>query len=111
MSRRDDRVLLQDMLEAAREAVSASQQRKFADLSRDRVWMLGLTKCVEIVGEAAAQVSPGYQQRYPEVPWAEMIAMRNRLVHAYFDISPKLLWSTVTEDLPRLIRAVEAILS
>jgi uncharacterized protein with HEPN domain len=48
--------------------------------------------------------------RHPELPWAAIVAMRNRLIHAYFDIDRDVVWDTVTADLPPLLAAIEAIL-
>jgi uncharacterized protein with HEPN domain len=64
---------------------------------------LALVKAVEIVGEAVSRVSPEYQANNPQIPWSAMIGMRNRLVHAYFDINLRILWQTTQEDLPLLI--------
>ena len=69
-----------------------------------------MLKCVEIVGEAAARVGEDTRLRYPELPWADMVGMRNRLVHNYFDVDLSLLWTTVNSDLPDLIRILESIL-
>ncbi len=98
------------MLAAAREAWAFARGRAEADLSQDRQLTLALLKCVEIVGEAAARVGKDTRLRYPELPWADMVGMRNRLVHAYFDVDLALLWTTVTFDLPELIRLLEQLL-
>jgi len=66
-----------------------------------RLW--GWIKCLEIVGEAAVRVSGDLQQRCPEIPWSHIIGMRNRLVHAYFDVDYEQVWKALTEDLPPLI--------
>lgn len=58
---------------------------------------------MEIVGEAAKQVSDATRARYPDVPWSAAARMRDRLVHHYFDMNLDVLWSTVTEDLPSLL--------
>ena len=111
MSRRDDVVLLRDMLNTARTAVGAIQGRRQSDLSSDVVWALGLAKCLEIIGEAAARLSEPTRGRYPEIPWQPIIGMRNRLVHAYFDIDPEQVWKALTEDLPPLIEQLECVLT
>jgi len=98
------------MLDAAREAAAFSSQGKRSDLDEDHVRALGLVKCLEIVGEAASKIDPGVRSLYPEVPWQQIIAMRNRLVHAYFDVDPDQVWSALTEDLPPLIAELEKIL-
>jgi uncharacterized protein with HEPN domain len=64
---------------------------------------LALTKLVEIVGEAAKQVTPAGRAELPDVPWSAAARMRDRLVHHYFDIDLDVLWQTVTEDLPALL--------
>ena len=64
---------------------------------------LALTKLVEIVGEAAKQVSPEARAEMTEVPWSAAARTRDRLVHHYFDIDLDVLWQTVTEDLPALL--------
>jgi uncharacterized protein with HEPN domain len=98
------------MLDAAREAVSFTQSRTRSDLNSDRMLTLSLVKCIEIIGEAAARVTKGSQRRYPEIPWTNIIAMRNRLIHAYFDIDLDRVWDTVTDDLPPLIASLQDIL-
>ncbi|MGD0093184.1 MAG: DUF86 domain-containing protein [Planctomycetota bacterium] len=111
MSRRDDALRLQDMLAAARDARAFTAGKAENDLQRDKQLTLALLKCVEIIGEAAACVGEDTRAKFSDLPWGEMIGMRNRLVHAYFDIDLSLLWATVTNDLPLLIRDPERIVS
>ena len=103
MSRRDDTLRLQDMLATARDARTFAAGKTETDLSHDKQLTLALLKCVEIIGEAAARVGEDTRARYPALPWDDMIGMRNRLVHIYFDIDLALLWTTVTDDLLILI--------
>ena len=77
--------------------------RSREDLGDDEMLRLALTKLVEIVGEAAKQVTAETQALLPEVPWSAAARTRDRLVHHYFDIDLDVLWTTVTEDLPRLL--------
>jgi len=98
------------MLAAAREARAFAHGRAELDLPPDRKLTLALLKCVEIVGEAAARVGEDTRVMYPELPWADMVGMRNRLVHNYFDVDLSLLWTTVSTDLPGLIRILEGVL-
>jgi len=71
--------------------------------------VLALLKSIEIIGEAAVRVGNDTRAKYPALPWDDMIGMRNRLVHAYFDIDLSLLWTTVSDDLPVLIQELEKI--
>jgi uncharacterized protein with HEPN domain len=68
---------------------------------------LALTRLVAIVGEAANRVPATTREVKPEIPWSQIIGMRNRLVHGYDVIDLDLLWDTVTSDLPPLITALQ----
>jgi uncharacterized protein with HEPN domain len=105
--RKEDEVRLRHMLDAAREAVGFVGERTRADLDRNRMLVLSLVKDIEIVGEAAYQVAQDTRDLLSDIPWADVIGMRHRLVHAYFDINLDILWQTVHSDLPDLIAALE----
>lgn len=109
MSKHDDRVSLKDMLSHAREAVKLLGNASREELGRNRVTQLALTRLVEIMGEAANRVSQATRQKTPEIPWPQIIGMRNRLIHGYDVIDFDLLWDTVTNDLPTLIAALQKI--
>ena len=109
--RRDDRLRLQHMLDAGREAVRFARGKTRGDLDRDRVLVLALVKLIEIVGEAASRVTAERQQAHPDIPWRDIVAMRNRLIHGYFDIDLDRVWDTVTDDLPPLLDQLEAALA
>ena len=102
-----DEIRLRHMLEAAREAISFARDRTRRDLETDRQLLLSLVKDIEIVGEAASQITASTCKKLVCIPWASMIAMRNRLVHAYFSINLDIVWKTVQEDLPGLIDHLE----
>ncbi len=84
---RNDEIRMYHMLDAAEEAIGFSKGRVFEELFTDRQLVLSLTKDIEIIGEAAYQVSEETRKEYPDVPWEDIIGMRHRLVHAYFDIN------------------------
>ena len=68
---------------------------------------------IEIIGEAVRQLdrmAPGFTEQHPEVPWAQMRGMRNVVVHQYFDVDLKVLWTTATDDLPKLKRQIDQLL-
>jgi uncharacterized protein with HEPN domain len=108
--RKDDVIRLQHMLDAAREAIAFAHNRSRVDLNSDRQLAWALAKAIEIIGEAACQVSPTAQAELPDIPWADIIGMRHRLVHAYFDINLNILWRTVQNDLPPLIAELKRAL-
>ena len=102
MSQHDDGVRLRHMLDAARQAVGFARGRTRADLDRDLQLSLALTRLVEIVGEAAKNVSTERRALLPKVPWRAIAGTRDRLVHAYFDVDHDQLWQIVSTDLPAL---------
>lgn len=99
----DDLVRLAHLRDAAEKAIGYSSGKTRATLDSDELLRLALTKLVEIVGEAAKQVTAETRSAYPTVPWTAAARMRDRLVHHYFDIDLDVLWATVTEDLPALL--------
>ncbi|MFW6107766.1 MAG: DUF86 domain-containing protein [bacterium] len=98
------------MAEVARHAVAEVARMQLDDLASDHVRALGLVKCLEVIGEAAARLNVDFRSSHPQIPWDQIVGMRNRLVHAYFDIDYEQVWSTLTEDLPPLIRDIGKIL-
>ncbi len=64
--------------------------------------VLSLVKDIEIIGEAATRISEDCRRESPEIPWRNIVTMRNRLIHGYFDINLDIVWKTVTEELPPL---------
>ena len=110
MSRRDDQVTLRHILEHAREAIEMANSRSRADLDSDRMLELSLTRLVEIVGEAATRTTEEIREAHAAIPWREIVAMRNRLIHGYDSIDKDILWEVVTSDLPPLAAGIEQIL-
>jgi len=96
MSKHDEQICLRDMLDHAGEAVELLQ--------------LALTRLLEIIGEAAKRVSTNTKQINADIPWSQIIGMRNRLIHGYDIIDYDLLWDTVNFDLPPLILSLQKIL-
>jgi uncharacterized protein with HEPN domain len=102
-----DRIRLMHMLEAANEALLFVEQASRASLENDRKLVLALVKDVEIIGEAASKVGIETKALASEIPWDEIIVMRHRLVHDYFDVDLDIVWSTVQRDLPDLVKQLE----
>jgi uncharacterized protein with HEPN domain len=111
MLRKEDADRLYHMVEAAREALDYAQGHVRQDLETDRPLMHSLVRCLEIIGEAANKITPELREARPEIPWGNMIATRNRVVHAYFAVNLSIIWRTVTEELPLLIAQIEPLLS
>lgn len=110
MTRHDPLIRIRHMLDHAQEAVELLGSKTLEQLQADRLLQLGLTRLIEIIGEAASQVPKAYQNQHSHVPWHETRRMRNQLIHGYDVIRYDLVWATVTNDLPPLIEQLKSIL-
>ena len=110
MTRHDDTIRLRHMLDYAVETVEMARGKQRQDLETDRLLYLALTRLVEIIGEAAARISPKGQERWPNIPWRGVVGLRNRLIHGYDAVDLNILWAIVQDDLPPLIAELRRIL-
>jgi uncharacterized protein with HEPN domain len=90
------------MLDYATEALHMVLGRERNDLESNRQLSLALVRLLEIVGEAASRVTPDSRAAYDLIPWADIVGLRNRLIHGYDSVDPDILWDILTEDLPLL---------
>ena len=107
MSKIDDLTRLKHIRDSAQEALFFVNNRTREDLDRDRMLSLALVRLIEIMGEAANNVSKPYQDKYCRIPWRQIIGMRNRIIHAYFDVDLDIIWQVITQDLEPLLIEVE----
>ena len=108
--RSEDLIRLRHMIEAAQEATRFAEHRERKDLDDDRMLNFALMKAIEIIGEAASKLTPELRERYAEIPWAAIQGMRNKLVHAYFQIDLDIVWRTTVNELPGLIQSLTDII-
>jgi uncharacterized protein with HEPN domain len=111
MTLHDPLVRVHHMLDHAREAVELVRGRSRADLDTDRQLNLALVRLVEVIGEAANRVPDDFRSRHSQVPWRQVVGMRNRIIHGYDVIDFDILWSVLQKDLPPLIEALEKIVN
>lgn len=102
----DDRIRIRHMRDAVDRALRYIEGSSRQALDDDEMLRLAITKLVEIVGEAAKQVSEPTRNAHPSVPWSAAARMRDRLIHHYFDVDLDVLWATITEDFPPLLDAL-----
>ncbi|MDI9636480.1 DUF86 domain-containing protein [Geitlerinema splendidum] len=106
----DDLTRLHHMQDAAKEALDFMSGKTREDLANNRMLILAVIKDLEIIGEAAGRVSPECRARHPNIPWAVIVGMRNRLTHAYFSIDLDIVWNTLTYNLAPLVEQLEAVI-
>jgi len=106
---RDDGERLRDILEAI-ERIERHQAQGREAFSTSELVQTWIVHHLQIIGEAARKLSDGLRKRHPEIPWPEIVAMRNVLVHDYFTVDLEEVWAAVEQDLPELKRKIEAVL-
>ena len=109
MAKPDATISLCQMLDYSREAVGMMQGQVRADLDTDRKLNLALVRLLEILGEAANRVPPSDRAKYPQIPWPQLVSLRNRLIHGYDQVDFDILWQILTQDLPALTSELEKI--
>lgn len=102
MSKRDARLLLQDMLQSMERIRRYIVDLDLAAFLNDEKTSDAVVRNVEIIGEATRQLPETFKHAHAEIPWHQMAGMRNRIVHDYVGVDLELVWAVVTESLPSL---------
>ena len=103
----EDLIRIRHMLDAINEALDFTKGKNREDLAKDRMLTLAIIKELEIIGEAASKLTPELKSMQSNIPWLDIVGMRNRLTHGYFDIDLDRVWDTVLEDLEPLCASLE----
>ena len=107
--KRDDTVYLLHILDAIgliEEYTRGMSENEFLSnsMAHDAV-----VRQIEIIGEAATNVSSEFRKKYPVLPWTKMIGIRNKIIHEYFSVNYAIVWDTINDDLPSLKKAIKKI--
>jgi uncharacterized protein with HEPN domain len=106
----EDKIRIKHMIDAAEEALSFTAGISETEFNKNRMLVLSIIKEIEIIGEAASKVSEDTKLKHNKIPWQDIVDMRNRLIHGYFDVNVKLVWNTIKNDLPSLLKSLNEIL-
>ncbi len=106
-----DLAYLKDMLEAARKVGAFVEGFTWDQFLNDERTHLAVVRLIEIIGEAASKVSVEFKSAHAEIPWRDMIDMRNRLIHGYRDVRLDVVWRVTSESIPALIVQLGSLLS
>jgi uncharacterized protein with HEPN domain len=105
----NDKIRIQHIIDAAEEAQSFVQNIEKDDFIKNRMIILSVIKDIEIIGEAASKISEETKLKYLDVPRKDIVGMRNRLIHGYFDVDTELVWNTVSNNLPMLLSLLKKL--
>src|SRR5687767_12271994 len=108
---RTDAAYLWDMRRSARTVSDFVADASFADYMENHQLRLAVERGLEIIGEAAGRVSSAFRAEHPEIPWRDMVGLRNVLAHDYAEIVDQQVWDVAFERLPELISHLDALLS
>ena len=107
---KEDSIFLKHILEEIEKienSLSGVSEMKF----KNNVDYVDMTvRRIEIIGEAAKNLSKSLVNGHPEVEWKKIIGTRDKIIHGYFDVSVKLIWEIVEKDIPELKRHIKSIL-
>ena len=108
--KRDARLYLDDIVEAIQRIEEYSQHPDLDSFKKDRKSVDAIVRNFEIMGEAVNKIPSALRNRYPDIPWTEMLGMRNKLIHEYFGVDTEILWKTIKENIPQLHAQLRKIL-
>ena len=105
----EDRIRFLHMIEATQTALNFVAGRQRADLDADQMLLFAVVRAIEVIGEAAGRITEATRRGASEIPWGSIVSMRNRPIHAYFDVDHEVVWKTATEELPVLLPKLRAL--
>jgi uncharacterized protein with HEPN domain len=110
-TRREVRDYLEDILQSILDIREFVAGMDFQQFQSDRKTFLAVIRSLEIIGEAAKKIPEDIRTQRPGLPWSEMGAMRNKLIHEYFGVDLEIVWETIRQDLTLLESAVRDLLT
>lgn len=110
MSDRPVRLILLDMLDATNGIFDFVGSMSEEDYYKDEKTQAAVERYLEILGEAANKLPEDFYTKYSHVEWHKIIGLRNRIIHAYFDVNDTIVWQIVIKFLPTLKTDLEAII-
>lgn len=99
---------IRDSINDIDEAIAGITYEQFLE---NKILLKAVVRDLEIIGEAAGKINSEFRDANPQIPWRDMIDMRNVLIHEYFGVIPETVWKTCTENLPELKTAIDELLS
>jgi uncharacterized protein with HEPN domain len=107
---RDPTLYVEDILEAAQDAVSFVGEVHRNEFLEDKKTIAATSRCFEIIGEAVKKLPESWKSLEPEIPWRSIAGLRDMLAHGYFKVDDAVIWDSATSHLPKLVSACQRIL-
>ncbi|MFN0118541.1 MAG: DUF86 domain-containing protein [Elusimicrobiota bacterium] len=110
MSKRDISLFLKDILTAINKTQRFVLGKTFEDFQGDDLLIDGVTRNLEVIGEAAKQIPEEFRSRYKEINWTRVVGFRNIAIHEYFEVDIEIVWTIATKQLEPLRKSIEKML-
>lgn len=107
---RDPRLYPEELIEAAQRACEFGTGLERERYQPGNMAFEAIVRQLEIIGEAAGHVPEDIQSKVPDIPWTNLVGMRNRLIHGYFSIDPDIVWNVVRDKLPTMLPTLKRLL-
>jgi len=102
MKKREYRDYLHDIIESINDVASFIKGMSYKDFLLDKKTINAVVRSIEIIGEAAKHIPKSVKDKAPDIPWKEIVGMRNKIAHEYFGINNRIVWDTAKHYLPKL---------
>ena len=109
--KKQPKFFLEHIIFECEQIVKYTQGKSLVSVENDYLLFSGICRMLTVIGEAVAKIPDDIQQRHPAVPWRNMKAMRNVLVHQYYDLDYDLIWNVATKEVPDLLPKLKNTLS
>ncbi len=110
MSKHDPSIVLRQILEHAEEILGLIASTETPRLAENRLLELAVLRLLEMTGEAATRLPEDVIGKHPQVPWGQIVGLRNRLIHGYDSVDLEVVEQIIQKDLPDLIDKLRAVL-
>ena len=107
MSKRNEKLYIHDILEAIKNIENYTKKISFNKFAHSQIIIDAVVRNFEIIGEAAKNLSPKTKSSHSDIPWKNVLAMRNKIIHEYFGVDLEIIWQTIQQDLPHLKNTVK----
>lgn len=101
---------LEDVAESARRITKYTQDMDLAKFEKSQITQDAVIRAFEVLGEATKKIPEDFRKKYPEIPWREMAATRDKFIHDYRDIEIEIVWRTAKEDIPEILAQISKII-
>lgn len=109
--KRDFLDYVDDIIDAISKVESFTGNMEYQNFVQDDKTVYAVIRALEVIGEAVKKLPRGLKNRYPEIPWKDIAGMRDKLIHEYFGVNPKVLWNTAKQDIPSLKHQMQKLLA